>query len=234
MGATPLTTRIPVKDRDGRVIDEKEVATYAGLLARAHEEGLSAITTRLLQAPRADNGETAIVEATVTTGKGAFAGIGDASPANVSRKVAAHVIRMAETRAKARALRDAVNIGTVSLEELGGEDVEEDAPLPSRRETGRPQLRDVSRPPDDRRAADRRPAQEQRREPPPAAGTGPARMTDNQRRYLYRYLAERGFEGQAATDAICRAAEVDDVARISKQVASEIIAAWKEDEGRAA
>ena len=64
MGAA-LTTKIPIKDRDGRIIDEKEVATYAGLLAKAHEEGLSAITTRLLQVPCPDNGDTAIVEASL-------------------------------------------------------------------------------------------------------------------------------------------------------------------------
>lgn len=74
---------------------------------------------------------------------------------------------------------------------------------------------------------------EPRREAPPPAGPGPARMTENQRRYLYRFLAERGFEGAAATDALCRAAEVDDVAKITKQAASELIDAWKED-GRAA
>lgn len=67
-----LTTKIPVKDRDGRVIDEKEVATYAGLLARAHEEGLKSIATRLVQVPSPDNGMTAIVEATRAGG-----GVGD-------------------------------------------------------------------------------------------------------------------------------------------------------------
>ncbi len=58
---------------------------------------------------------------------GRFTGIGDASPDNVGRTIAPHIIRMAETRAKARALRDAVNIGVTALEELG-EDVEEDSP----------------------------------------------------------------------------------------------------------
>ncbi|MDP9411364.1 MAG: hypothetical protein M3P70_12885, partial [Actinomycetota bacterium] len=54
-----------------------------------------------------------------------FSGIGDASPDNVGRNIAPHVIRMAETRAKARALRDAVNVGATALEELSEGD---DAP----------------------------------------------------------------------------------------------------------
>jgi hypothetical protein len=54
-----------------------------------------------------------------------FSGIGDASPENVSRNIVPHLIRMAETRAKARALRDAVNVGATALEELSDGD---DAP----------------------------------------------------------------------------------------------------------
>lgn len=92
---------------------------YEGLLDEAHQQGLSRITTTLIQVPHQDNGNVAIVAAEVETAKGAFSGIGDASPTNVNRMIAPHLIRMAETRAKARALRDAVNVGVTALEELG-------------------------------------------------------------------------------------------------------------------
>src|SRR5512141_317585 len=114
-----LTTKIDIKDKDGRKIGEKEVATYAGILALAHDDGLRSIATTLVQAPTKENGMVAIVTAVVRTNKGEFTGIGDADPSNVNRTVASHLLRMAETRAKARALRDAVNLGVVSLEELG-------------------------------------------------------------------------------------------------------------------
>lgn len=76
--------------------------------------------------PDADNGNVAIVKATVKLERDGefyqFTGIGDASADNVNRNIAPHLIRMAETRAKARALRDAINVGVTAFEELG-EDV---------------------------------------------------------------------------------------------------------------
>ena len=108
-GENPLTRRIPVKDRDGKVIGTKEVVGYRGLLDMVHKERLQVIRTKLLQAPSKENGETAIVHATVVTSRGTFTGIGDANPKNVNPKVAPHAIRMAETRAEARAMRKAVN-----------------------------------------------------------------------------------------------------------------------------
>jgi len=97
----------------------KQFVLYAGLLDLAHSQGLRAIRTHLLQIPNEANGQTAIVSAEVETERGTFAGLGDASPANVAPHLLTATIRVAETRAKARALRDAVNVSVVALEELG-------------------------------------------------------------------------------------------------------------------
>jgi hypothetical protein len=118
-------------DRQG-----KTFALYAGLLDEAHQNGLKAIRTRLVQAPAPENGDTTICLAEVEMQDGrVFSGVGDANPQNVGRNIAAHSIRMAETRAKARALRDAINVGTVALEELGDEDVDGVAPRRSEAES---------------------------------------------------------------------------------------------------
>src|SRR5919202_5166505 len=88
----------------------KDFVLYEGLLDEAHQQGLKRISTTLIQIPHDDNGSMAVVQAEVETEKGTFSGIGDATPQNVNRMIAPHLLRMAETRAKARALRDAVNI----------------------------------------------------------------------------------------------------------------------------
>lgn len=113
--------------------DGKDFILYAGLLDLLHQEsqGHFMIHTHLEQAPLPANGETAIVSARVemlagNDDSGPFhetkrsaTGIGDANAGNVNRMMAAHTIRMAETRAKARALRDLLNVGLVAAEELG-------------------------------------------------------------------------------------------------------------------
>jgi hypothetical protein len=103
----------------------KRFVLYAGLLEEAHNRGLRSIETELVQVPSKENGEVAIVQAVIRTEEGKFGGIGDASPQNVNRAIAPHLIRMAETRAKARALRDAINVGVTAFEELGGPSEEE-------------------------------------------------------------------------------------------------------------
>lgn len=119
-----------VVERNGR-----SFVLYAGLLDLAHEKGLSEIVTTLLQVPSDVNGQMAICHATVVVDGKPYSGLGDAAPDSVSRMMLPHLIRMAETRAKARALRDAVNVGTTALEELGDLDDEDGAPAPRARAT---------------------------------------------------------------------------------------------------
>ena len=128
----------------------RQYALYSGLLDEAHARGLRSIDTDLLQVPDPENGNVAIVKAVAELPKvdretgeiiidpetqkplmGRFSGIGDASPENVGRNIAPHIIRMAETRAKARALRDAVNVGAIPFEELSEADGAEASPRQS-------------------------------------------------------------------------------------------------------
>lgn len=109
----------------------REYPLFAGILAEAHERGLQSIETQLIQIPTDENAQTAIVKAVVRMKDGStFEGYGDANPRNVNPRIATATIRMAETRAKGRALRDAINCGMTMLEELP--DLEgEAAPAPS-------------------------------------------------------------------------------------------------------
>ncbi len=116
-----------IVERQGR-----SFCLYAGLLDLAHEKGLKSIHTELIQAPTEANNRVAICSATVVMENDGierrFTGIGDAAPNNVAPAMQTCLLRMAETRAKARALRDAVNIGVAAFEELGEEDARDGAP----------------------------------------------------------------------------------------------------------
>ena len=114
-------TQHAVDSRFIQRIGDKDFVTFTGLLDLAHRQGLKGVDTALIQAPGEANAYMAIVKASVTTDKGNFTGIGDATPKNVNSRIAPHIVRMAETRAVARALRLACNIGMCSVEELGGD-----------------------------------------------------------------------------------------------------------------
>lgn len=119
----------------------KDFVLFSGLIDALHQlsQGFFSVDTRIEQLPTAENGHQAVCSALVRVYdpdnpdvvRRSCSGIGDASPANVNRMMANALIRMAETRGKARALRDLLNVGMVAFEELGPQ-TDEPAPVESR------------------------------------------------------------------------------------------------------
>src|SRR5208283_3620266 len=106
-------------------IQGKDFCIYAGLLDLALQKGIQVIQVDVVQYPTKENGFEAIAKASVESKDGqTFIECGDANPRNVNPKISGHIIRMAATRAKARALRDFTNVGMTALEELGDPDDE--------------------------------------------------------------------------------------------------------------
>src|SRR4029079_12947278 len=198
----------------GSSSEPKETSAYAEILKIAHEEGLKSIATQLLVTPNDENGRLAIVKATVEIEHGHFEALGDADPTSVEERFIPHLIRVAETRAKAPALRDAVNCGIVSLEELDGE-----RPIAPDRSPGL----GAHEPPRTARYPSRSAA---------PRGKGDARrqddgssdlMTEGQRRYLFRLMATRGLVKEAAEETLKDLLRVDTLAETTKLKASELI-----------
>jgi hypothetical protein len=102
-------------------IERKDFVLYAGLLDLAHQKGMVSMEVEILQFPTKENGNMAICRAMVESKLGeSFSDVGDADPTNCNNfKIQKHLLRMASTRAKARALRDFTNVGMTALEELG-------------------------------------------------------------------------------------------------------------------
>lgn len=98
----------------------REYISHAGLLAIAHRMGFVKSETNIIQVDLEKH--IAIVKATVTMKENhqlkTFEGLGDSTPENTNKNIQSACLRMAETRAINRALRQATNIGLTSLEEL--------------------------------------------------------------------------------------------------------------------
>jgi hypothetical protein len=130
-------------ERIVRVQGGREHEVYASLLDRAHKAGLKRIETELVWWPeKYGPSEGAyqgwICKATVEMEDGRiFEAHGDASPENVRNPKQVRPCAMAETRAKARALRDALNAGAEGFEGETPEKGAEAVRIDSRASDGR-------------------------------------------------------------------------------------------------
>jgi hypothetical protein len=115
--ADPLSDVLAIPAQYLQLIDGKPFVKYAGLLAMAHDRGLQQLEAQFTQV--SDTLAVAYATAIFTDGR-RFTESGDATPENVGIQMRPHFARFALTRAKARCLRDALNIGLCAVEEVGG------------------------------------------------------------------------------------------------------------------
>jgi len=101
---------------------------FKTLLDKGHKQyGLAGVNTEILQFPAKENGMMAIFRAVVENADGqTYSGHGDADPNNTTSAIAPHLLRMAETRAIARALRWLTNSGETAHVEISGDEDESD------------------------------------------------------------------------------------------------------------
>lgn len=111
-------------DQFTEVLQGGDHVTHEGLIDMAHKDGLALTYTEPVQVPSAEGmsgkqgkSEPVIFRAIVATRRGVFTAYGDANPGDTMVDA---VIRMAETRALSRALRQAVNVGAATAPEMPG------------------------------------------------------------------------------------------------------------------
>jgi len=98
-------------------IKGKDFVTYAGLLKMAHEKGLQ--NFEIVEQFVSPDMKIAWVKVRAHfEDEVFFDGIGSSTPENTGEMTQFHPVEMAHTRAKGRALRDFLNMGTAMLEEL--------------------------------------------------------------------------------------------------------------------
>lgn len=185
----------------------KEFVTYEGLLDVAHQLKLKSIETELIQIPSPENGNQCIVKAVVKTEDGKqFEGYGDADPTNVNRMIAKHSIRMAETRAKARALRDLTNIGMTALEELGDEEVNEPVNRTSSSAKSNTRQTDKSKTGLDKQGI-----------------VDNSLATDKQLNFIYKLAKDKNYSSEEMKNYIKSVYQKDSSKALTKKEASELI-----------
>ncbi len=187
-------------------LQEKEFVTYEGLLDLAHQKGLKGMITELIQVPSKDNNNTCIVHARAITENGEFHGIGDANPSNVNSFISKHLIRMAETRAKARALRDLTNVGMTAVEELGDE--EEDKPINGTNVNKKTPTKAANKPKTDKEKQ---------------AIVANSLATDKQLNFIYKLAKDKNYSSEEMKNYIKSVYQKDSSKALTKKEASEMI-----------
>jgi hypothetical protein len=98
-------------------IQNKPFVKFSGLLELAHQRGLQELKVDWSY----NDAELSLAHAVAVFPFGIFEDSGDATPSNTNKKVAPHFRRCALTRASARALRLALGVDLVAVEELSEE-----------------------------------------------------------------------------------------------------------------
>lgn len=234
-----FVVRLKIRDERGNVVGETDAISYRGLLSLAHEDGLRFVRTRLLQFPSRENGSTAVAFAIVRTGRGTFTGIGDASPSNVNHEVIPHIVRVAETRAIARAFRLAVNVGEVATVELMDDMPSEErsnppppvAPRPASRRGGSTAPSRDDRGGEGSQRGNGKPERFRGRDDHPThVAQGDQRaMSSEQRRLLFRLAYELGESRDGAATRVLAALGVERFEWATRAMASRAIDALRSE-----
>jgi hypothetical protein len=118
-GQSPAAKHVAVKAEHVKEIKGKKFIAFNGLLDMAHAAGLQELTVEMLEI----SSDRAVFLATAKMADGrVFSDVGDATPDNCTAMVRHAFIRMASTRARARALRSALNVDMTAVEELADDD----------------------------------------------------------------------------------------------------------------
>jgi hypothetical protein len=113
-----------ISERDG-----DQFVYLRGLLRLAHERGIRRTSSRVTQAPGVEH-PVAVVTYGYEFEDGAyFEASADAHQKNTKTEMSIYLTAIAESRAKARSLRDAFNISLCSVEEVGSVDSKDNDPI---------------------------------------------------------------------------------------------------------